>query len=235
MAGIGSTDDVFPEDLCILCLLDEAWDVGDEKIGKEAEAASMAREAAMGTLDRLGWRAVEEYFRSTIATGCIPERLVIPRPPTKMSYLYSEYVVGAIRYRAAATLYSNDDRRYAIEDMSRSFTTVINGANNDSRLLARASVAALLLHLNGKRYKGKNLVTYSVKWICSAVESGFATESDLDEYLSSMILLVRGDEDEASIAKMLKRNGFGGYSLPASLNEDADIADFFDMDFQYCI
>lgn len=151
-----------------------------------------------------------------------------------MSYLYSEYVLGAIRYRAAATFYSNDDRRYAIEDMSRLFTTEINGANDDPRLLARASVAALLLHLNGKRYKGKNLVTYSVKWICSAVESGFATESDLDEYLFSMIPLVRGDEDEAPIAKMLKRNGLGGHSLPASLNEDADIADFFDMDFQYC-
>ena len=160
---------------------------------------------------------------------------MIPSPPTEMSYLYSEYVVGAIRYRAATILYLNDDRRSAIEDMSRLFTTVINGVNDDPRLLARASVAALLLHLNGKRYKGKNLVTYPVKWVCSAVKSGFATESDLDEYLSSMIPLVRGDEDEASIAKMLKRNGFGGHSLPASLNDDADLADFFDMDFQYCI
>lgn len=65
------------------------------------------------------------------------------------------------------------------------------------------------------------------------MESGFATEDDLDECLSSMILLARGDEDEASIAKMLKKNGFGGHAIPAKLNEDADITDFFDMDFRY--
>lgn len=245
MAGIGSVDDVFFEDLCILCILNEVWGLGDERFGMETfksglselsgevktgilvagarilrergkatEAASMAREAVTGTWGRLASRAVDEYFRSTIATGRIPERRVIESPPTKTSYLYSEYNIGAICYRVAATLYLNDDRRSAIEDMSRVFTTVINGADDDPRLLARASVVALLLHLSGKRYEGKNLVAYSVKWMCKAVESGFATESDLDEYLSAMIPSVRGDEDEASIAKLLKRNGFGGHRLP---------------------
>ena len=264
LAGIGSEEDVYDEDSCILCMLNEALGLGDGRFGREAldsrlsefdeeekakvrvigarmlrergraaEAAAMAHEAITNTLNFTTWHAVDEYFRSAIAAGDIPDRSAIDSPPTSRGYGMSDYRIAAIRYRVAAIHHLNGDRESAIEDMSRVFASILNGNNDEPRLLARASVAALFLHLNEKRYKGKNLVAYSVKWICKAVESGFATEDDLDEYLSSMIPLVRDDEDETSIAKMLKKNGFGGHAIPAKLNEDADIADFFDMGFQY--
>lgn len=264
LAGIGSEEDVYDEDSCILCMLNETWGLGDGRFGREAldsrlseldeeekakvrvigarmlrergraaEAAAMAHEAITNTLNFTTWHAVDEYFRSAIAAGDIPDRSAIDSPPTSRGYGMSDYRIAAIRYRVAAIHHLNGDRESVIEDMSRVFACIVSGNNDDPRLLARASVAALFLHLNGKRYKGKNLVAYSVKWICKAVESGFATEDDLDEYLSSMIPLVRDDEDETSIAKMLKKNGFGGHAIPAKLNEDADIADFFDMGFQY--
>lgn len=69
--------------------------------------------------------------------------------------------------------------------------------------------------------------------MCSAYKAGLASDEEFVEYLRRLIPLVREDEDAGSIAKMLKKNGFGGYDLPADTIEDADIEDFFDMDFQY--
>ena len=125
------------------------------------------------------------------------------------------------------------DRKIATEMMRRVIGDVLTGMNADPRLLARASVAALYLHLEGVRYSNKNLVSYSVKWMCSAYKTGLASDAEFEEYLCRMMPLVRKDEDAGSIAKMLKKNGFGGYVLPADTIEDADIEDFFDMDFQY--
>lgn len=75
----------------------------------------------------------------------------------------SDCRIVAIRYRVAVIHHLNGDMGSAIEDMSRVFACIVSGNNDEPRLLARASVAALFLHLNGKRYKGKNLVAYSVK------------------------------------------------------------------------
>ena len=75
----------------------------------------------------------------------------------------SDCRIVAIRYRVAVIHHLNGDMGSAIEDMSRVFACIVSGNNDEPRLLARASVAALFLHLNGKRYKGKNLVASSVK------------------------------------------------------------------------
>ncbi len=203
------------------------------KSGKAEKAASLAHGSVMDTYDRTGWRALDEYCRSARAAGIALDLSVIPAERRPRTYSVDNYVSDAICYRKGAMHLMDGDRKTATEMMRRIVGDVLTGMNADPRLLARASVAALYLHLEGVRYSNKNLVSYSVKWMCNAYKAGLASDEEFVEYLRRLIPLVREDEDAGSIAKMLKKNGFGGYDLPADTIEDADIEDFFDMDFQY--
>lgn len=255
---------IYFEAMCILCTLNEVWDLGDERFdqetlekllenpneetvrqtktilarilrryGKAEKAASLAYESVMDMYDRTGWRALDEYCRSARAAGIALDLSVIPAGLKARTNGVDDYLFDAIYYRKGAMHLMDGDRKTATAMMRRIVGDVLTGMNADPRLLARASVAALYLHLEGVRYSNKNLVSYSVKWMCSAYKAGLASDEEFVEYLRRLIPLVREDEDAGSITKMLKKNGFEGYELPADTIEDADIEDFFDMDFQY--
>ncbi len=201
--------------------------------GKAEEAASLARGAVMSANDRVGWLALDEYCRSAMAAGMPLDPSVVPDGRGRRTYRSADYVATLIRYREGAMALMNGDRDAATAAMRGVLSEIFNGMTSEPRLYARAATAALYLHLEGVRYSGKNLVSYSVKWMCKAVEAGAASEEDLYEYLRVMMPLVEADEDAGSIAKMLKRNGFGKHALPTDTVGDADVRDLFDMDFQY--
>ena len=255
---------VYFEAMCILCTLNEVWDLGDERFdqetlekllenpneetvrqtktilarilrryGKAEKAASLAYASVMDTYDRTEWRALDEYCRSARAAGIALDLSVIPAGLKARTNGVDDYLFDVIYYRKGAMHLIDGDRKTATAMMRRIVGDVLTGMNADPRLLARASVAALYLHLEGVRYSNKNLISYSVKWMCSAYKAGLASDEEFDGYLRRLIPLVGEDEDADSIARMLKKNGFGGYELPADTIEDADIGDFLDMDFQY--
>ena len=264
LANIRSEEDICYEAMCILCTLNDVWDLGDARFGREVldelltdpqdqierqmktimarilrrngraeEAASLAQGSVMNAYDRTGWLALDEYCRSAVAADAVPDLSVMPVEQKRRSYGFDEYITAVIYYRKGAMYLRRGDRDAASKMMRRIVNGIFEGLTADPRIFARASVAALYLHLEGVRYKGKNLVSYSVKWMCRAFKAGLASDEEFDGYLRRLMPLVREDEDTGSIAKMLKTNGFGGYELPADTIEDADIEDFFDMDFQY--
>ena len=140
---------------------------------------------------------------------------------------------NCIRYRIGAASLLNGSVHAAEVDLRGFISSTFSGCNDDPWIQARASCAALVLHHRGVRYNKKNLITISIKWMCSAVKANIVSDAEFEDYLKAMLPLALSEMPEADIRKSLKKNGFGDIPLPDVSGKVFNPAEVVSLDAQY--
>lgn len=201
--------------------------------GHPKKAAELAERALTDRLGSLNIQALDEYVRSSIEAG---ERPVLDAyrelEKDRMRRLKMESS-NCVRYRIGAASLLNGSVHAAEVDLRGFISSTFSGCNDDPWIQARASCAALVLHHRGVRYNKKNLITISIKWMCSAVKANIVSDAEFEDYLKAMLPLALSEMPEADIRKSLKKNGFGDIPLPDVSGKVFNPAEVVSLDAQY--
>lgn len=203
------------------------------RAGRPREAAGLARQAISGNYGIADMQALDECVRSSIAAGM--EADLGPYADAKWRRRESTgwNTCRCINYRLGAASLLSGTPQEAEAEFRGIFSSIMTGYINDPRTLARGSCAALVLHHMGVVYKKKNLISYSIKWMCSVLKSGEADRRQFDDYLAEMLPLALSEMSENDVRKIFRKNGFGDIELPDVSGRAFDPSRVVSLDIQY--
>ena len=204
------------------------------QISKVTHDRAVSEAICRRLLERIDWNAgdrtvflYEEYCRLCVQSGTVPEDTLFE--PWNSTETREE----VLRYRKSVSALMKGDMDTAVKNF-RGLCSFTFGSHRDCpEVVLRAAFAALIVHHSGYRYKGKDLIAYSVKWACISRNRGLLNDVLFDEYIGFMMPLALKDRSAADVSKILARNGLKGYVLPEAVSPEFDPSILPTLDSQY--
>ncbi|MCQ2084885.1 MAG: plasmid pRiA4b ORF-3 family protein [archaeon] len=166
-------------------------------------------EILLNISNRLGgfwkWFFFESYCRSMIVQKRCGE-IQLDTIKEKDLDQYSEYGI-LFRYRKA-TLLSARGGNSAEKELKRTLTEMFNFSKKNPETKFRLAYAAILVHHCGIRYKNKDLLSLSLKWVSETKDTGFIGEKDVEEFFKTFFEVALADRSHEDVKKIVKRYKF---------------------------
>ncbi|MCQ2071270.1 MAG: plasmid pRiA4b ORF-3 family protein [archaeon] len=176
-----------------------------------------------------GWALREDYCRRMAATGRIDE--ISPESMLDDPDYVNREIYSMSRYRCGV-LSIGKDVKTTVREFRGLLGEIYENPNRQPEQLVRASYAALVLHHLGETYSGRDLLSYSVRWVAKARENGFVDDTDLKQYLDEFFKVTVGKVPEKNLSAYLKRNKISA-EIPAVAPGTFDPSVLNHIDAQY--